>query len=429
MKSAARARTAGVGARFTLSTFVGAVSTLVTLSACDRGASAVPPAAEFLVAAGDSTYWVRSGSNGIRVRSAPILLTQVDGRLYEVFIAEDGLDYADASFGMSRVWSRELLHPDSLLLFQDSTVLHEAAVWKRRHPREDPIDPDDEAMSNDPTTMVAEEIEIVDVHGPWLTFTHLLDVDTEIGDTHRHRGHRSVVDVRTGRAASLDALFGTEEASRVLAAGTASFHRLIDSIRTAGGNRADLARKTLESFRFVPTSFAITDIARAPAVSFMVPGTGADGEALALHVPPIRVAVPAWWASVQPTLPEWNSDSTDVRWERGRYRVSARPSADGAMLSLMLSGKRQRVSPAPREWPIANVASPAYQLTTLDAPPMDTTVRAGLARAFDRSTALDGLTLRVSNNRVSPRSPLRVVMRHTVRAMPRSNARSHHRTR
>jgi hypothetical protein len=47
-----------------------------------------------------------------------------------------------------------------------------------------------------------------------------------------------------------------------------------------------------------------------------------------------------------------------------------------------------------REWPIATVAAPAYQLIPLDAPPIDSTARAALSRAFDVSTALDGLITR-----------------------------------
>ncbi len=385
-------------------------------TACERPSTAAtnaPPVAEFLIAAGDSTYWVRSGPEGIRVRSAPILLTNVEGQFYEVFISEDGLDYADASFGIARLWARHITRGDSLILFTDSTVLQQAALWKRRHPRESPIDPDDEEMSNDPHTVVAEEIEITDVHGPWLTFSHLLDVDTEAGGVHRHVGRRAVVDVRSAREATLSGLFGAAEAARVIQAGRASLARLLDSIRTTGDDRATVARETLDSFRFDSTSFAITDIARAPAVAFMVPGTGADDEALALHLPAIAVAAPKWWASVQSTLPTWKADSSDVQWSRAAYRVSAAPSADGERLSLVLSASGTANA---RTWPIAVVASPAYQLIPLDAPPVDSTVRAALARAFDLSTSLDGITQSVVHQRVARRSPQRRQLKPSLRS-------------
>lgn len=376
-------------------------------SCSDRAGAAGPPVAEFLVAAGDSTYWIRSGPAGIRVRSAPILLTDVDGRFYEVYIADDGVDYADASFATSRAWSRELLQADSILLFRDSTVLTQAGKWKRRHPRELPIDPEAEELAEDPSTMVSESIEIVDVHGPWLTITHLLDVDTEIKDPHLHTGRRIVVDVRTGKAATLDALVGGAEAARVVQAGRASLAHLTDSIRIASDDRAALARESIESFRFDSTSFAITDIDRLPAIAFMVPGKGPDDEAVALHLPPIAIGTPSWWARVQSTLPAWTSDSSEVRWDRKGYRVVARPAPDGETLSLVLQAWDSAASPgskgaskrAARDWPLATVASPAYQLIALDDPPLGANVRAALARAFDVSSALDGLTQRASWSR------------------------------
>jgi len=49
-----------------------------------------------------------------------------------------------------------------------------------------------------------------------------------------------------------------------------------------------------------------------------------------------------------------------------------------------------------REWPIATVAAPAYQLIPLDTPPIDSAARAALSRAFDISTSLDGLIQRAS---------------------------------
>ncbi|MES2525263.1 MAG: hypothetical protein V4617_21410 [Gemmatimonadota bacterium] len=379
----------------------------------DRASENVPPTAEFLVAAGDSTYWVRGGPDGVRVRSAPILLTSVDGQFYEVFVAAEAVEYDDASFATARVWSRPVLGADSLVLFQDSTVMQQAARWKRQHPREQPLDPDTDDLSENPRTLVSEDIEIVDVHGPWLTFIHVLDVDTESGDDHQHRGHQRVVDVRTGRLATLDDLIGITEARRITGVARRSFAGIIDSIRVAEDERAELARESLDSFRFDSTSFAITDVDRAPAIAFMVPGNGVDGEPIAMHLPPIAVNAPSWWDLVRATLPSWMRDSTDLQWERAGYRVSARPSPDGETLALVLqrngtgrrggqgaiaggsetgtvSGTEGRASRSP-EWPVATVPAPAYQLMSLDAPAVSAATRSALARAFDRSTALDGL--------------------------------------
>ncbi len=374
------------------------VAVAVLAAACgDRASSgeALPPA-EFLFAAGDSTYWVRSGGDGMRVRSAPILLTEVDGRLFEIFLGDDGAEYPDASFASARLWSRELQHRDSTRLFGDSTVMHELSVWRRAHPRDAEIDPADEEMPDDPRTVVNDEIEIIDVHGPYITVEHLLNVDIDGGPPHRHEGRRMVVDVRSGATASLEVLVGADEARRVTAAAQVSLTQLIDSIRTAGAagdERASVATESLDSFRFDSTSFGITDSGRDPAVAFMVPGHGTDGEALALYLPPITVKAPVWWKSVRATLPEWAKDSARVRWDRAKYAVAARPSADGDALALVLIGGAASTA---HEWPIATVAAPAYQLIPLDTPPIDSAARAALSRAFDISTSLDGLVQRAS---------------------------------
>ena len=375
-------------------------------AACGDRASrgqALPPA-EFLFAAGDSTYWVRSGTDGMRVRSAPILLTEVDGRRFEIFLGDDGAEYPDASFASARLWSRELQHRDSTLLFGDTTVMHELALWRRAHPRDAEVDPADEEIPDDPRTVVSDDIEIIDVHGPYITVEHLLNIDIDGGPPHQHDGHRLVVDVRSGATASLDVLVGADEARRVTAAARASLAQLVDSIRTAGAagdERASVATESLDSFRFDSTSFGISDIGRDPAVAFMVPGHGADGEALALYLPPLTVKTPRWWTSVRATLPEWTTDSARVTWDRATYVVAARPSSDGDALALVLIGGTAGTG---HEWPIATVAAPAYQLIPLDTPPIDSAARAALSRAFDISTALDGVVQRASwRHRPAPR--------------------------
>ena len=361
-----------------------------------------PPNAEFLFASGDSTYWVRSDAVGLRVRSAPILLTQVDGRFLEIFIAEDGVDYNDATFAVARVFSRDVTHRDSVSLFDDGSVMREAADWKRRHPRDTPLDPDLEDVPDDPRTVVSEEIEILDVHGPWVTFNHLLDIDVADREPHRHVGKRYVVDVRTGAHTTLQSLFGETEARRLIDAGRRSFLQLTDSIRQAGDDRAELARESLESFRFDASSFGLTDVAREPAVAFMVPGNGSDGEALALNLPPIIAHVPSWWRPVQATLPTWAADSSQGRWTRAGYEVVARPNADGESLALSLLPTPARAVSA---WPIATVPAPAYQLIPLDAPAVAPALHDALARAFDASTTLDGVATTASRGWAAPQSP------------------------
>jgi hypothetical protein len=357
----------------------------------------VPPDAEFLVAAGDSTWWVRSGRDGIRVRSAPILLTEADGRFHEVFLTEEAHDYVGAAFVANRLWARDVLGEDSLLLLDEGTVAREHEAWRRAHPGERPVTPDDEEALEDPPTSVVDELEIVDVHGPWVTWAQALDVDVERRRDHLHRRRRGVRDVRTGRPASLADLFGADEAARAAAAGRAAFDAMLDSIAASTDARGAAAREALGGFTFDTLSFALTDVDRAPAVAFLVPGTAPDGNALALPLRPIPVAEPAWWPPVRATLPEWAPDSASLEWRRGPYLVRARPTSDGESLVLSLVADPEGGGQArAREWPIATVPVPAYQLVGLDAPAVPAPVRAALARAFDRATAVGGTAQRAA---------------------------------
>jgi hypothetical protein len=368
---------------------------------CRSDSSGALPPAEFLFAAGDSTYWVHASPEGLRVRSAPILLTQVDGRLYEIFLSDDGAEYPDASFATSRLWARAISARDSVPLFADSTVIRELAAWRAAHPGETELDPNDEQLPDDPRTMVSDEIEILDVHGPYLTFEHLLNMDIDGGPPHRHEGKRFVVDVRSGRVMTLAELLGAEESARVIGDAQASLARLTDSIRTAGSagdERAAAAVETLDSFRFDPASFGLADLARAPAIAFMVPGKGTDGEALALHLPPLAVQEPQWWRAVRATLPEWTADSSRVTWARAGYDVAARPAPESDELAVLLVRRGVRA----REWPVATVGGPAYQLIALEQPPLDSAARSALARAFDVSTSLDGMMQRASRRGTRP---------------------------
>jgi hypothetical protein len=59
-----------------------ALAVVVAASACRRAAPATarPPIADFVLSAGDSSYWVTSADGAVRVRGAPLELARVDGR-------------------------------------------------------------------------------------------------------------------------------------------------------------------------------------------------------------------------------------------------------------------------------------------------------------------------------------------------------------
>ncbi len=367
-----------------------------------------PPAAEFLLAAGDSTYWIRSSVDGIRVRSAPILLTLADNRFYEVFIDDDLHDFEQASFANARVWGRDITRHDSLLVFEDSTVAREAKAWIRRHPQAVPINPSDINPDTDPPTMVSDDIEVLDVHGPWLTIGHTLDVDVSGRTAHQHRRTNRVVDVRNGTPGSIRTLFGNVEAVRIEQAARQALAALKDSVERSTDERSMAARRTLASFAFDSLSFGLTDIDRTPAITFLVPGTGEEGEPLSIYLPPLKASQPAWWNMVQETLPQWNADSTELTWQHRLYDVFARPTDDGEQLVIELVNREP--AQAPRRWAIATVPSPTYQLIALDKAPLDSATRVALAKAFDQSSVLNGRIQRATYERfISPEFWLRMV--------------------
>lgn len=399
----------------------------LALAACGKTPEAPPrpPTGEFLLAAGDSTYWIRSGPEGVRVRSAPILLTRVDGKFYEVFVADDVHDFDNASFASAKAFRRDITRDDSLLIFADSTVDREGIAWRRAHPQAAELEPDDVDPDAAPPTLVTDDIEVVDVHGPWLTYTYSLNVDVAGRTNHLHTRRRGVLDLRDGSRASIAAVFGASEATRMNMAGALAFAALRDSIRNSKDTRGTMARQALGSFAFDTMNYGITDVGLEPAVSFEVSGAAADGEAISLFLPLEKVAAPAWWGDVKATLPGWSSDSAKMLWSRDGYQVVARPAVNGDVIFVSLYDRP--ATGAPHSWPIAAVPSPAYQLIPLDAPPVDSATRIALSRAFDMSTALDGAARQAGNmlRRDAAHALTRTVSRTTTfPACPKSRLRA-----
>src|SRR4051812_6217391 len=89
-----------------------------------RPAAESPPAADFVLAAGDSSYWVTSDHGTVRMRGAPLELARVDGRFYELYVEDDDRSFEDAVLVGQRVYRRDLVSGDSLLVYEDTIVPH-----------------------------------------------------------------------------------------------------------------------------------------------------------------------------------------------------------------------------------------------------------------------------------------------------------------
>ena len=169
----------------TLSVYAGillAGTLLVAACGADRSGPRLP--ADFLLTTADSTYWVSSGPTGPRIRSAPLLITRVDGRLREIYSTDVDRSYFDAVFVGHRLYSRDLVRGDSIELMADTVVAALEQRFRREHPREQLLDPDEDT-AEDPTISASASIDILDVHGPYLSFEYHTDVDVKRGSPDR----------------------------------------------------------------------------------------------------------------------------------------------------------------------------------------------------------------------------------------------------
>src|SRR5919199_5830832 len=289
---------------------------LPLLAIACRATRVAPPRANFLIAAGDSTFWVRSGAQGVHARGSPILLARFGGKFYEVYVVDDDRSYYDAVITGQQASRRDLVTGDSLLIFDDTTIANVARTYAEQHPNERPLEPDEEP-SEDPHTSATSELTPLDQYGPFLSLDYKADVSVE-GGNEWHQARRSVVDLRSGKQATLADLFGKRDGAYLLKKGKALFSQQLDSVLASRDVRAREAAGVIAGFEFDSTSFSVTEIDRSPAVQFVAPGHGTRAGGLTLTLPPIKVAAPSWWGEVMETLPSTRGDSSGDRWSRGR---------------------------------------------------------------------------------------------------------------
>ena len=161
-----------------------------------------PPLAEFLVSAGDQTYWVQSDHLGLKIRGSPLILARTGGRYYEVYVGEVDLSYPRALFAAERVFRREIAGGDSAVIFEDSAVLALAADYRRKHPRQRLLAPDEDP-DDDVDIAAVGETDILNVLGSYVALEHRLSVGRADGGDQEDTT-RTVVDLRSGKRVTLD---------------------------------------------------------------------------------------------------------------------------------------------------------------------------------------------------------------------------------
>lgn len=374
------------------------------------------PVAEFLIAAGDSTFWVRSEGGRVHVRGAPLQLANVDGRFVELYIVDDDRSYFDAILVGQRIYRRDLVSNDSVLVFRDTIVGAIAERYAELNPEERPLGPDDAAAER-PGTIATVEVELLPAYGPNLSFEYHADVDARFTEE-LHETRRGVLDLRSGDPRSLGELFGDSAAKRLVAAGRRQFDVLLDSVLAARREEATRAARAIDDFSFDPASFSLLDSARTPQVVFVVPGRGDAGGGLVLPVTPISAPAVPWWSAIADRLPRpargaaatsdganaagdsafHFTDADILAWPRDGYDVLARYDAVDERVMLTLRDSLRR------EWRAARLPAPVLQIFWLDRPAIDSSTRRALEAAFDEAALYSEDVRSVSRPRTRPRT-------------------------
>jgi hypothetical protein len=366
--------------------------------ACAERANKAPPA-EFIVAAGDSTYWVNSEAAGIRLRGSPMVLARLDGRFLELYVVDDDRSFENALFVGQRLYQRDLVSGDSTEIFRDTLVPSLAEKYARSHPDARRLGPDEDP-GEEPGVSATAEVSVLGVHGPFLSVEYHVDT-SGVGDESWHMTRHAVVDLRTGAHATLGDVLGPSEASTVLTRARKLYNETLDSIRKDRREAARRAARSIAHFRFDPTSFSLTAPNGTLMIAFSAPGQGSGGEGFVLPMRPIPVTEPAWWTDARAALPTSTREREEV-WSRGAYSVKAAYDSTARPVRLSL------VDSAGHEFQIGGVAAPVHRIYWLDRPPIEKAQRSALSRAFDEAASY-GDAVRAAL--IGPSYPLRVASR------------------
>jgi hypothetical protein len=161
-----------------------------------------PPNAEFLVSAGDQTYWVRSDNSGLRIRGSPLILARTGGRYYEIYVSEIDRSFPKALFSGERVFRRELATGDSAVIYDDTTIVRMSDAYHQRHPNARLLRPDDDP-DDDVDISAVGETDVLNVLGPYVALEHRVSIE-RADDSGDDDTTRAVIDLRNGKSVAFD---------------------------------------------------------------------------------------------------------------------------------------------------------------------------------------------------------------------------------
>ncbi|MES3035836.1 MAG: hypothetical protein V4813_17660 [Gemmatimonadota bacterium] len=351
---------------------------LVPMLACTPAPRATArPSAEFLVVSDDSTAWVRTAADTVVVKRAPMLLATLDARLVEIYVAEDPIEFAEATFLVTRVFRRDLVTGDSTQVFADSTVLREALAYVRAHPADERLE-DDEPPSPSARSLEAS-ITPMEVVGSTLGLE--VHVDRTVGELGTHDTYRATVEMRNGTRLRLADLVPAADAS---ATEQVARQHLTAAILLAGrreGSVGKAASRALAALTFDSLSFTLTREGDSLAARFLAHDEQVIDETRDSHrfsIEPVAMPAPAWWTGARATLPRLLSDSSSRIDVGGLALDVAYDSEEVAMIAA-------RTTAGPR--PVTRMRGPVRRVISVS----DSVIqpagqwRGALERAFSES--------------------------------------------
>ena len=317
------------------------------------------------------------------MRGAPLTVARVENRFYELYAADDDHSYTSALLVGERLYRRDLITGDSVVVFSDTTVSHIADIYARTHPDERPLGPDDETDADPPTSATAE-LDVLDVFGPFVSYEYHVDVKLPRQQPW-HTTRRGVLDLRTGKPTSLADLLGVATSARISDSARHLFETLRDSAVRAHrelSERDQSALLALERHHFDPAGFALEAVDAKPAISFAAPGVGEGPAGNLFELESITVDSIDWWLPLRENLPIADASDAD-RWTTPKYSVIARYDTSGVRASLSLADSSKR------EWPLGAATGPLDRIDWLDRPPVSDKERAALRHAFNAAANYD----------------------------------------
>lgn len=350
----------------------------LAVGACERVEPPSPaPHAEFIIAAADSVFWVRSDDDGIRVRGAPMVLAQVGGRFAELYLVDDDYSFYDAVYVGHRLYKRDLISGDSVQLYADTLMPLLARAYAAANPEERPLSPAEQGSEN-PRTVATADLMVLDVHGPWLSYEYHTDVDV-IGGVSSHGARRGVIDLRTGTVATLEALFGAPAARRLAASGRERWRVMRDSLLVISDRDGRPTREEIDRLGFDPRSFILGVSDREPRLRFAVVQSASPSATGVVELEPIALEEPTWWPEVREAHPV-EEFIQERAWPREGFTLLGR-HADTPMARVEFSLRDDGGT----EWRLGSLPSPILRVMWLGDTSDVPGTRQALTKAFNEA--------------------------------------------